>query len=745
MRSARSRRRSLFVTALLVLGIVVAACSVGGGDDGGEGIFADNEQDAIENAVGNFSENNWATFGYTFTMLRHVPFTEITKENVTQLGRAWQVNFKEEDDTIPNGNESYPLVIDDTIYVSTSFNHIFALNAENGSVKWHFVPSEIGPFKNFGLNVNRGVAYCDSKLFMVTLDMRLLSVNASSGKLVKQVQISDAVKDAKPEFGYYETMAPVCYKGNVLIGSSGADNGVRGFFMAYNTDLTPAWANPYWTVPPEGQDWRANGRFHGGGAVWMPPSIDPETDTAYFTTSNPSPDFFPDLRPGPNPKTNAVIAVDVDTGREKWWRQQLPADEWDYDSVQPSQIIKAEVGGEERKVLSIATKQGVWFLYDAETGEPIHERVQVLNRVEHPKLEKGKPVTISPAAVGGVTWSPASYDPTTNFVINGRIESSAVLIQSRSAEEVDRDRVRGDVDTGVINGFGTPPKGYKGDTGGVTAVDIDSGRVAWKFDTEQAVRGGITTTASGIAFFGGDDGVLRALDTSNGRELWKFQTAGRIASAPVIFMRDGKQFVAIVTGGSPIAGPTEPGLEVFAIGGQKDEADPIERLPVAEAEAAPAPAEGLSRYLTPSQSPKTVGLLINAAEGPAGGGLNFNNASRGAMTVSIPQGYTVNMTFKNFSSQLPHSAMVTTVAGTRASSGQTPVFENSSTPNPQQGVVSGTQYADFTASKAGTYALICAIPGHAAGGQWITFKVVGANANPSISSKGESFELKPSP
>src|SRR5205085_5000616 len=136
-------------------------------------------------------------------------------------------------------------------------------------------------FQNYGVNANRGVAYCDGKVYMLTLDMRIVSIDARTGQLVKEVAISDAVPDAVTEFGYSETQAPVCYKNILLIGASGSDYGVRGFVMAYKSDLSPAWANPYWTIPPELQSWRRAGRYVGGGTNWNPVAVDPATDTVH--------------------------------------------------------------------------------------------------------------------------------------------------------------------------------------------------------------------------------------------------------------------------------------------------------------------------------------------------------------------------------------------------------------------------------------------------------------------------------
>lgn len=189
---------------------------------------------------------DWPTFGYDLQQTRHVPFTQVTKENVTDLGLTWSFDFIKADDTIPGGNETYPIVVDGVMYATTSYNHVFALDAVTGEQLWHWAPDDIGFFKNFGLNVNRGVAYGDGYVYMLTLDMRIIMIDAASGDLVKDINIGDFVEDALPEFGYYETAAPIYFNGNLFIGSSGSDNGVRGFFIAFKgADLGPAWPDPF--------------------------------------------------------------------------------------------------------------------------------------------------------------------------------------------------------------------------------------------------------------------------------------------------------------------------------------------------------------------------------------------------------------------------------------------------------------------------------------------------------------------
>jgi len=191
-------------------------------------------------AANPFGPGDWGTYGGTYDEIRHSALTQITKQNVSQLGRVFTVDFRRIDPSIPKGQQSFPLVVGGVIYVTTSNGHVFAVAGGSGKVLWHHRPSNAGIFRNFGVNANRGVAYCDGKVFLLTLDMRVVALDARTGNLVREVPISDAVPDAKVEFGYSETQAPICYKNILLFGASGSDYGVRGFVMAYKTDLTPA-------------------------------------------------------------------------------------------------------------------------------------------------------------------------------------------------------------------------------------------------------------------------------------------------------------------------------------------------------------------------------------------------------------------------------------------------------------------------------------------------------------------------
>ena len=524
---------------------------------------------------------DWTGFGRTPDNNRHSPLTQIDRDNVDRMGRVFTVDLRRVDPDVRRGQQSYPLAIDGTLYVTTNNNFVFALDGDTGKVKWEYRPRNSGLFVNFGVAANRGLAYCGGKLFMTTLDMQLVALRPSDGEVVGKIAISQFVPNAAANYGYSQTSAPICAGGKVVMGAAGSEYGVRGYVMAFNTDLTPAWPNPYWTIPPEQQQWRRLSRIVGGGVVWTPVTIDTRTSTVYFGTGSGTPNFYHDLHPGPNPRANSLIAVDLNTGKQRWWQQLVANDQWNYDVAQPPLVYDAKVGGKTRRVVSVASKEGVWFALDARTGQMLHERVKVIDRVEHPPLRPGQPVTIFPSALGGVNYSPASYDPATNYVFNAAAETAAVLIQDKlTPTQKRRKLIQGDVFLGLQNGnFGTGLESWH-DHGSISAINVATGKRVWKFQTPEPERGGVTTTASGLGFAGGGDGVLRAFDTRNGKVLWRFQTGAPIAAGPTLYLSGGKEYLAITVGGTPTSsnGGVAAELQVFAIGGSQQQSSPPSAL-----------------------------------------------------------------------------------------------------------------------------------------------------------------------
>ena len=599
MRSLRVRRRAS-VLVIAVAGVLSAA-----------GVSTSAPAPTV-------AAGDWPSFGRTVDNNRRSPLTQITPENVAQLGRAYSLDFLRIDPDSRRGQQSYPLAIDGTLYVTTNDANVFAIEGATGKILWQRKPRNSAVFKNFGTVANRGLAYCGGRLFILQLDMRLVSIRPSDGQVVGELAIEQDVPNASAAYGYSETSAPICAGGKLIFGAAGSERGNRGFVMAYTTNLKPAWPTPFWTIPPDLQSWRRASRIVGGGPVWTPVTVDPTSSTVYFGTGSGTPVYFPGLRPGNNPRAASLVAVDLATGKLKWWQQLVERDQWEYDVAQPPLVYDAKVDGRSRRVVSVATKEGVWYAFDAKTGRSFHDRVKVVDRVEHPPLRPGRPVVIYPGSIGGLNYSPAAYDPRTNYVFNAAAETAGVLIQQKlTPTQKKRKFLLGDIYLGLENGnFGQYLPGWK-DHGSISAIDVSTGRRVWKFDTPEPERGGVSVTASGLGFAGGGDGVLRAFDLKSGKVLWTFQTGRQIAAGPTIFSAGGKEFVAITVGGTPTSsnGGLASQLQVFSLGGAKAES--------------PKPPN-----LTERESTPTTGSRQPAAVTAAGGAARISIVG-GALTLGL--------------------------------------------------------------------------------------------------------------
>jgi PQQ-dependent dehydrogenase (methanol/ethanol family) len=568
---------------------------------------------------------DWLSFGRTPENNRLSPLNEITPSNVDQLQRVYAIDFQKLDPDVRRGQQSYPLAIGGNLYVTTNDDNVFALDGATGKVIWQYKPPNSALFKNFGIVANRGLAYCDGRLFISQLDMKLVALNPSDGKVLAVTALGQDVPNAASNYGYSETSAPICANHRVLLGAAGSEYGIRGFVMAYTTDLKPAWPTPFWTVPPDRQSWRRASRIVGGGAVWTPVTVDTTSNTVYFGTGSATPLYFPGLRPGVNPRTDSLIAVDLATGKMKWFQQLIAGNQWAYDVSQPPLVYTGKVGGATHRVVSVATMEGVWFAFDAKTGQPFHERVKVIDRVEHPPLRPGQPVTVFPSSLGGLNYSPAAYDPKTNYVFNAAAETAAVLIQQKlSPTQKKRKLLLGDVYLGLSNGnFGTALENWH-DHGSISAIDVSSGKRVWKFETPEPERGGVSLTASGLGFAGGGDGLLRAFDLKTGKVLWKFDTGRPIASGPTIFSSGGKEYIAVTVGGTPTSsnGGLVSLMSVFSLPGKS-------KFSAAPAKASRAAASVPSLHATKAQA--------RATQAAAAGGKPRIEVNGGAVGLALWQ------------------------------------------------------------------------------------------------------------
>ncbi|TDF99634.1 pyrroloquinoline quinone-dependent dehydrogenase [Paenibacillus piri] len=551
--------------AFLTTSLALSACSIGNKNNATPPPAESKPPAATPGKVTGTTFENYGTYGFDLKNTRHVPFKEVTAENVKDLGVVWSADLKALDSDVKNGNQCYPVVVDGIVYITTAGNQVFAFDAVSGKQIWHWKPpaEQAATFSKSGIIANRGVAVAEGKVFMLTIDNQIVSLDQKTGELVKMVRIADSIPDVTLEKGYYETTAPVYFKGNIYIGSSGSDNGVRGFVHAYKaSDLTPAWDAPFWTVPPKGQDWLANSKFQGGGAVWNPPAIDEETGIMYFAVGNPAPDFYGEDRPGANPYTDSVVAVEAATGKLIWAKQEVSHDLWDYDAAASPMILNATVKGNKQKIVVEGGKSGQWFAWDAATGDVVWDGIPFA-KIDHPKPTP-EGVTVYPGILGGENYAPETYDPETNYVLIPSIEQGGIVKAAKNQDEAATPDAPGAAAFGTSTAAPSDEPAY----GTITAMDVNTGKQAYQIKTKDSMRGGLTSTASGLAFFGELDGKINALDIKSGKVIWTFQTSGNnIQAAPAIFTVDGKQYMTFTSGG------TKPKAYVFALGGDKTQGE----------------------------------------------------------------------------------------------------------------------------------------------------------------------------
>jgi hypothetical protein len=374
-------------------------------------------------------------------------------------------------------------------------------------------------------------------------------------------------------------------------------------------------------------------------------------------------------------------------------------------------------------------------MYNALNGAPIYTHVNLLNENEHRTLVPGQTVVVYPSSLGGLNYSPSSYDPGTGYVINSEAETAVALQEKTDATALNKSKVQGNVDNGLANGsFGTTPLGWH-NYGSVSAVNTRTGSIAWKFITAEPGRGGVTTTASGLGFVGGGNGELQAFDTKSGDVLWSFQTGYQIASGPTIYESHGVEYIAITIGGTATSsyGGTASILDVFALHGNTTQSSAPALRPPNEA---PGVLDQPLEYLATAPASHTLELTAIAAEAK-GGGPSLDGTRGGHMVVRVPSGWTVDVTFANHEPAGGDGLALTSGPGS-----STPAFGGAATAGGAAGVAAGgVGYFHFTASRAGDYALASAAPGRAAAGEWIRIEVTASDKTPELVLDGTTYAV----
>jgi alcohol dehydrogenase (cytochrome c) len=509
-------------------------------------------QDMLNKAAG--GAKNWLHTQGNYDQTRYYPGSQINATNVKKLRPAFVVQTE-----VMESMETAPIVVDGVMYLTTSYNHVYAVDAATGKEFWHY-KHKMGPVTTFccGPN-NRGVAISGGRLFMGTLDAKLVALDAKSGKVLWETQIAD------PEKGYSETMAPTVIDDKVLIGTNGGEYGIRGFVKAYGaSDGKLLWT--FNTIPETGHEgvWAVNdgtGRnmkrdiaaekaalakdssFYQtlGGGVWMNPAVDLKARTIWFVVGNPSPDLYGAIRPGDNLYTDSIVAVDLDKGTYKCHFQYVAHDVWDLDAVSPAILVQAkDKSGKMVPAVIHGGKTGHVYVHNRKDCSLIRFSEAMIPQENMWVLPTAEGARMLPGANGGVEWSPMAYDAKLRLAI-------ALNLHQPMTYHVEAAQYPGGK-LWLGGAFKTIPSEKQ--WGRVSAVNVDTGKVAWKHDTAQPLIGGGLATAGGLFFFGEGNGHFNALDSKTGKKLWSFNCGAGANAQPVSYMVGAKQYVAMGCGGN---------------------------------------------------------------------------------------------------------------------------------------------------------------------------------------------------
>ncbi|MHC4355521.1 MAG: outer membrane protein assembly factor BamB family protein [Planctomycetota bacterium] len=544
------------------------------------------------------AQDGWPHYGGTQWHERHARFSKINKKSVARLvpRRVLQLG------TLPYSLSASPLVIDGVIHIATA-NMVQAFDLRTGMSKWSFehkiappdkgsvskLASDFGWTSNCCSQTSRGVAYASGSIFLGTIDAKMIAIDAETGK--KKWEVWSVKPEDNPKGIYGYNSAPLAIGNMVVIGTTGGESPSRHHLTAFDQKTGKQLWRWYAIPAPDGSDpvapdgwwgdfveetaygqkttWRdldqekANAeKYHeswriGGGSLWMPVSYDKDLDLIFVGTGNANPDMDGRGRPGDNLYTCSIVAIDAKTGKTRWYFQIEPHGLWDRDEITPPVVTMLEG----RKVIVHASKTSIMFVLDAATGEFIRKSEIFVPHKNMWAAPTDTPVTVTPGAGGGNSWSPISVDNKRKL---GFVGAMHLPVEYTRGKDVDISehlgRMRKATDLG-----GTWKYDMKSAKGYFSAIDLTTGKIKWQHVSPLLYVGGVLSTSTGLVFQGENDGNLTAFDSDTGKILWQFNTGAGVNAPPIGFTLDGEEFVAVCAGGTSLWGSPK-GDTVFVFG-----------------------------------------------------------------------------------------------------------------------------------------------------------------------------------
>lgn len=551
----------------------------------------------------NAEYREWPSFGRDYANQRHSPLKQIDRANVAKLDLAWKVKTG-----VSASFQSTPIVVGGVMYVSLPYNHVLALDARTGKQLWRYEHQRRQDWKMCCGPANRGVAVGYGKVFMGTVDARLIALDAKTGKLEWDIDAVEAavategqesLSNADPNriakttggTGIGIAMAPVIYQGKVIVGITGVGYGLHidnprddaplgavigvtgrygrpGFLAAFDVqsgkrvwqfDTIPAegWEGQFRETTPDGiklnrdiaQEKARLGDYpdaarFGGGSAWSTPAIDAANGLLYFGTGNPSPQMNDVARPGDNLYTVSLVALDIQTGKIRWHYQQVPHDLWGYDLASPPVLFDLVREGKRVPAVGQAGKTGWFYVHDRLTGELLFKSDAFVP--QHNLFTKAtfEGTRLFPGILGGANWSPVALSEADQRVFVAAIHAPIKYTLHETPGK-----------------NGEPPIRYASSEpvdearwGLLSAIDLATGKIAWQQKTEQPLVGGVLATAGGLVFTGEGNGSFNAYDQRTGALLWQTKADAGVNAPPITYEIDGVQYVAVAAGGNSIFG-----------------------------------------------------------------------------------------------------------------------------------------------------------------------------------------------